>query len=202
MPMDVEVCATCGCTEFAHMFGGCDGSCPDDCDGSHPDDDERVECECGSCDEAVWLEDPDEVLCECGCPEEEHEPEPVDDIDDDDSDQSATDAGAATVVCIGCHDCSEFVEGVTRAERAAGRDGTPARSDDVAHRSPAPDHRVGFRRTTGDRRRLGGRPRWPAGPPRRCAGTRAGLFVVYATTDDDLEIALTGAEVVSAARRA
>jgi len=200
--MDVEVCATCGCTEFAHMFGGCDASCPDDCDGSHPDDDERVECECGSCDEAVWLENPDEVLCECGCPEEEHEPEPLYDIDDDDSDQSAADAGAAALACFGCHDCSEFVEGVTRAERAAG----------VTERPPGPTtlpidlpHRItvsGFDEPLAIVAALvadhDGRPVRRDGVPARGAG----LFVVYATTDDDLEIALTGAEVVSAARRA
>ena len=34
MPMDIEFCATCGCSEFSHTFveHECDDTCAEDCD--------------------------------------------------------------------------------------------------------------------------------------------------------------------------
>jgi hypothetical protein len=56
--MTVEVCATCGCNEFAHW--------------EEPDSGEIV-CECGSCHDYVWMDDPDALLCICGCPDDAHD---------------------------------------------------------------------------------------------------------------------------------
>lgn len=59
MPMFVEVCANCGCNEFAHHW------------------DEETDSpywECGRCSEATWIEEPDAMLCICGCTEEAHYP--------------------------------------------------------------------------------------------------------------------------------
>lgn len=79
MPMYVEVCATCGCSEFSHhpKWLACDAECPFDCTGEHWAEDDW-ECECGSCADFHYLDDPDAVLCTCGCDERDHVAEPDD----------------------------------------------------------------------------------------------------------------------------
>lgn len=63
MPMSVEMCANCGCSEFAHHHHS-------------EDDDEWGEgewsCDCGRCRELVFIPEPDEVVCECGCLQHAH----------------------------------------------------------------------------------------------------------------------------------
>lgn len=69
MPMTVEICKKCGCTEFDHEVNYHDDGCDEDCEQDH---DDRTRCSCGRCSEAERIDEPDELVCTCGCPEHVH----------------------------------------------------------------------------------------------------------------------------------
>lgn len=69
MPMDVEICRTCGCTEFQHEINYHDDECEEDCEADH---DDRSRCACGRCEEVAWLDEPDQLVCDCGCADHAH----------------------------------------------------------------------------------------------------------------------------------
>lgn len=56
MPMTIERCATCGCSEFSHMFTmRCEPDCAPDCIGDH---EPFVQCDCERCDHLTFAEEP------------------------------------------------------------------------------------------------------------------------------------------------
>lgn len=194
MPMTVEVCATCGCSEFSHYTVPlpCTEECEPGCDGDHEDPyGESWACECGGCDSFHYMEDPDELVCVCGCPESEH----ADDLayeDDDDLD------GVADRPCSNC-DCASYLEAGTAhdvlLEQLAGRGLTwpaPRR-----YRSGAAEVRV--RWFDGPLRVVGALIADGDGQPARTAGVPDPddrVFLLFAETEDGLEVAISREELV------
>ncbi|MCA8976383.1 MAG: hypothetical protein R2714_17320 [Microthrixaceae bacterium] len=64
MPMTVEMCRNCGCSEFAHHLDTEEGQ---DCyEGTWS-------CDCGNCSELEYIDEPDDLVCICGCLARTHE---------------------------------------------------------------------------------------------------------------------------------
>ena len=195
MPMTAEYCASCGCSEFSHFSPDvpCDADCPPSCEGGHEDDD--LSCECGRCEDASWIDEPDQQMCACGCPEDEHD-EPVEPVDVDGGEPDGVDGrdDEDRVVCHGCDGCLEF-EGVGTQldlvlEEVEGR-------DPVAARPPWPVGPSGTIRVRWFEQPLsvvGALVRAGDGSPARIHGIPDRgdpVLLWFAATDDGLEVAIT-----------
>ena len=64
MPMTVEMCQNCGCSEFAHYLDREEGQDYEEGTWS---------CDCVNCSELVFISEPMDPVCICGCLAEDHE---------------------------------------------------------------------------------------------------------------------------------
>ena len=110
MPMDVEYCVNCLCSEFELTLPvhECTHDCEEECplEGEYDEDAEPV-CSCG-CIDTEWIDNPFEPTClVCGCGQDDgHHDQHVD------SDGERHPAG-----CGDCGDCTGWVLGPTVLER-------------------------------------------------------------------------------------
>ena len=204
--MDIEFCATCGCSEFSHTFveHECDDTCAEDCDRAN--DDLNAVCECGECDDYTWMENPQGALCQYGCPEHQHpglyqaNPAdravgPAEDCDDADDPESA---------CEGCDDCGGYVEWGTELE--ALREQLADRGTDWpvrSRRSSVSSSTIRLSWIDEPLEIVGALVADAAGQPTRHTGLprpEDAVFVYFAVTHDGLEIAVTADEITGADR--
>ena len=197
MPMDIEFCATCGCSEFSHSFveHECDDTCDEDCvfAGEEP----VAECECGACGDYSWMEDPQGTVCQCGCPEDTHswvhQASP-----DDGAAEDGDELDDFVSVCERC-DCGGYVEWGTeleflRAQLAERGTSWPFRSQ----RSSLSSSAIRLSWIAEPVEVVGALVADAAGQPTRCAGLPEAddeVFVYFAVTLDGLEIAVTADEI-------
>jgi hypothetical protein len=174
-PMTPEFCATCGCGELAHHFlrGACEDDCPPDCERLHPD---RYECDCGACDDYVWMEEEaQDLVCICGCPEDDH-------VDAED-------------ICDGCEDCRGFEEWGTALDRLrAGLRSRGREWPEPAAAPPLPPGKIRLNWFDQPVEVIGALVVGPNGDPVRVQGPPAGdaaVYLYFAVTDDGLEIAVS-----------
>jgi hypothetical protein len=183
--MTVEYCATCGCSEFSHasVEEDCTGARPPSCDRHG----ERIECECGACDDYRWIAEPDELVCACGCLESEH-------VDGD----VVSTGELLDEPCAGCDACHQFVEVGTELERVRGEiedRGAPWPGPSVRWAVPGSTVRVRwFAEALGV---VGALVHRNGGPERVVGLPEPGdaVYLWFATTADGLEVALTHEDI-------
>lgn len=188
VPMEVEVCGSCGCSEFAHTLQPtpCGPDCEPDCDGYH-DDDSAWECECGACDGLYYMDDPHALLCRCGCPEDRHSSE---------DGESPDEWTAGLRPCESC-DCEDYREAGTALEVLHRRLGRLPAVGVADSGNPVIEVRTDW--FDGPLRLAGTLVADPDGHPVRIdeppePGDRVLLYL--AVTDDGLEVAIPPDEVV------
>lgn len=206
MPMDIEFCATCGCSEFSHSFveHECDDTCDGDC--ARADDERDAVCDCGACDDYRWMENPQGAVCQCGCSEDEHpwafHARPIDRALGADGDSA--DADDPESACEACGDCGGYVEWGSELEllreQLADR-GTewPYRSQ----RSSVSSSTIRLSWIDEPLEIVGALVADAVGQPTRRAGLprpEDAVFVYFAVTRDELEIAVTAAEITGSDR--
>jgi hypothetical protein len=201
MPMDIEFCATCGCSEFSHNFveHECDDTCDEDC--VLADDDLNVVCECGACDDYTWMENPQGAVCQCGCPEHQHarahEARPADCSVGADAD--SVDVDELEPACEGCDSCGGYVEWGSELEQL--REQLADRGTEWPHHSqPSSVSSSTIRLSWIDEplEIVGALVADAAGQSTRCVGLprpENAVFVYFAVTHDGLEIAVTADEI-------
>ena len=201
MPMDIEFCATCGCSEFSHSFveHECDDTCDEDC--GRVDEDPVVVCECGECDDYTWMQDPQGSVCQCGCPEHEHlwahQARPVYESVAEDGDH--VDLDDPESACEACDDCGGYVEWGTELERLRDQladrgSGWPSRSQPSSLSSST----IRLSWMSEPVEVVGALVADAAGQPTRRDGLpqpEDDVFVYFAVTPDGLEIAITADEI-------